>query len=337
MLEQVELVAKADEPAGSLSYGQQKLLEICMALMPNPGLVLLDEPVAGVNPALIERIKEHVRAWNAEGTGFLIIEHNLQLVMDLCERVLVLDQGCLLVDGTPSEVAADGRVIEAYLGQRGGGMSDPIVRIDDVHAGYGELGNPARHFARRAARPPDDHYRRQRRGQVDPAAPDRRYRPGHVPEACGTKERTLAAGRPRNASPTASGMVPQGRCNFPMLSVAENLRLGGLARKMPKDVLAAEVDRVLQRFPILKERWKTLVGNMSGGEQQVLEMAMVMINRPSLLLLDEPSLGLAPKPMERIFEEIRKLVEEGGVGPDGRTERRDGAAQFRPRRGDRTG
>ena len=119
LLEQVELMAKADEPAGSLSYGQQKLLEICMALMPDPGLVLLDEPVAGVNPALIERIKEHIRAWNAEGIGFLIIEHNLRLIMDLCERVLVLDQGRLLVDGTPSEVAADGRVIEAYLGQRG--------------------------------------------------------------------------------------------------------------------------------------------------------------------------------------------------------------------------
>ena len=120
LLDQVDLAAKAHDLAGSLSYGQQKLVEICMALMPAPALVLLDEPVAGVNPALIERIKEHIRAWNADGTGFLIIEHNLRLIMDLCERVLVLDQGRLLIDGTPAEVADDDRVIEAYLGRRGG-------------------------------------------------------------------------------------------------------------------------------------------------------------------------------------------------------------------------
>ncbi len=108
-----------------------------------------------------------------------------------------------------------------------------------------------------------------------------------------------------------TSLVPQGRCNFPMMSVAENLKLGGFARRTGKADLDAEVDRLVRRFPILKDRWRTLAGNLSGGEQQILEMAMVLVNRPRLLLLDEPSLGLSPKFMDMIFDEIRRLVDDG--------------------------
>ena len=189
-------------------------------------------------------------------------------------------------------------------------MSDPIVRIDDVHAGYGELEilhGISLDVPRARLTTIIGANGAGKSTLLRLIAGTVRARTGSVRY----EGKDISRWTPEERFADGIGMVPQGRCNFPMLSVAENLRLGGLARKMPKDVLAAEVDRVLQRFPILKERWKTLVGNMSGGEQQVLEMAMVMINRPSLLLLDEPSLGLAPKPMERIFEEIRKLVEEG--------------------------
>ncbi len=107
----------ADAPAGTLSYGQQKLLEICMALMSRPAMLLLDEPVAGVNPTLIQAIKGYIRGLNAAGMTFLIIEHNLEVVMDLCHRVIVLDSGELIAQGPPETVQADERVLSAYFGR----------------------------------------------------------------------------------------------------------------------------------------------------------------------------------------------------------------------------
>lgn len=107
------------------------------------------------------------------------------------------------------------------------------------------------------------------------------------------------------------GLVPQGRCNFPQLSVAENLMLGGYSRHLKRAELARESTAVVERFALLRERWEVDAGNLSGGEQQMLEMAMVLMARPRLLLLDEPSLGLAPGPMEAVFETVRALTAQG--------------------------
>jgi neutral amino acid transport system ATP-binding protein len=117
ILESVGLDHMAQSYAGGLSGGQRKLLEMARTLMTNPKLVLLDEPAAGVNPALIEKICGYITTWRQAGMTFLIIEHNMDVIMSLCDRVWVLAEGRNLVDGPPDVVQRDAKVLEAYLGQ----------------------------------------------------------------------------------------------------------------------------------------------------------------------------------------------------------------------------
>lgn len=115
-LEFVGLVPLALQPASVLSGGQRKLLELARVMVAQPQLVLLDEPGAGVNPALLDQIVDRVATLNRQGTTFLVIEHNMDLVASLCRPVMVMAQGRLLAQGEAAQVLADPRVAEAYLG-----------------------------------------------------------------------------------------------------------------------------------------------------------------------------------------------------------------------------
>ena len=116
LLELVTLGKLAHEPARILSGGQRKLLELARILMADPKIILLDEPAAGVNPALLDVIIAKIAEINARGITFVIIEHNMDLVSRLCERVLVMAAGRIMSEGAPAEVGRDPRVIEAFLG-----------------------------------------------------------------------------------------------------------------------------------------------------------------------------------------------------------------------------
>jgi ABC-type branched-subunit amino acid transport system ATPase component len=117
LLDLVGLGEKADAPAGSLSYGQRKLLAFAAALMPDPELILLDEPAAAVNPTMINQMKEHIRALHRQGKTVLLVEHNMDVVMDISQRVVVLDHGQKIAEGPPDVIRRDPAVIEAYFGR----------------------------------------------------------------------------------------------------------------------------------------------------------------------------------------------------------------------------
>jgi branched-chain amino acid transport system ATP-binding protein len=126
LLEIVGLSRLKDAPAAVLSYGQRKLLAIASAMMASPKLVLLDEPVAGVNPTMVLRITELLRVFRERKVTLLIVEHNMDFVMRLCERVIVLETGRMLADGTPAEVRRDKRVLDAYIGNAREGATQSI-------------------------------------------------------------------------------------------------------------------------------------------------------------------------------------------------------------------
>jgi branched-chain amino acid transport system ATP-binding protein len=116
ILEEFEIDHLATQPATKISGGQMKLVELARAMLAEPELLLLDEPAAGVNPTLRNKLAEQIRRLNEQGTTFLLIEHDMDFVMKLADPVIVLDQGSVLMEGTPGQVQRDQRVIDAYLG-----------------------------------------------------------------------------------------------------------------------------------------------------------------------------------------------------------------------------
>ncbi|MDB5657300.1 MAG: transporter related [Tardiphaga sp.] len=116
LIDLVGLTRLIEAPAVVLSYGQKKLLAFAAAMMARPRLIVLDEPVAGVNPTRVNEVAEILRKANASGISFLIVEHNVEFINSLCDKVVVFEQGAKLTEGTPDQVRNDPRVLEAYLG-----------------------------------------------------------------------------------------------------------------------------------------------------------------------------------------------------------------------------
>jgi ABC-type branched-subunit amino acid transport system ATPase component len=126
LLDFVGLTRLAQDPAGSLSYGQRKLLELAMVLAQEPSVILLDEPAGGINPTLIGQMADRISELNEQGVTFLLVEHNMEFVMGICDVVAVMERGAVIAVGEPGTVRHDPRVLDAYLGGSLDDEPDPV-------------------------------------------------------------------------------------------------------------------------------------------------------------------------------------------------------------------
>jgi ABC-type branched-subunit amino acid transport system ATPase component len=330
--------AVAGRAAGTLPYGDQRRLEIARALALQPRLLILDEPAAGMNPSEKQGIRELIERLNNDGLTILLIDHDMRLVMGVCKRVAVLNFGRKIADGTPKDVSIDAGVIKAYLGTRGEREVSSAPGASGVDEAT-EVGEAA--AGSKAAKEPESAVLDVRDLSVSYGAVNAvrgaslRVAAGEVVALIGangagksTILNTLSGLiRPDSGKATFDGLdlttakpsaivrhglvqIPEGREILARQTVLENLELATWGRTA-RAAATEDVEAAMRRFPILGERRAMRAGTLSGGEQQMLAIARGLLARPRLLLLDEPSLGLAPQMVDEVFAAIEEIHRDG--------------------------
>jgi branched-chain amino acid transport system ATP-binding protein len=342
LLEFVGIARLANEPAGTLSYGQRKLLELASLLVADPDVLLLDEPAGGVNPTLITHLADRIRELNKSGKTFLVVEHNMEFVMDLCDRVTVLSQGAPLVSGTPEEVRSNPAVLDAYLGGEDDASTqeelaeevthphrwppaapprpvvtepperlgpEPLLRIEGVTAGYG--GGDI--LKRVTFDVPEG-------GITCIVGPNGAGKSTLLSTISGLlrprqgqirfKGKVISGLTPRQILDLGIAQVPQAHSLFPEMTVRENVEMGAFTID-DKRLVSERLRAVEELYPIVRERGDERAGSLSGGQQRLVEFARCLMLDPALIILDEPSMGLDPQIRQIVFEMIERMHAQG--------------------------
>ena len=325
ILETCGLQEKASQLAATLTLLDLKRLEVARALALRPRLLLLDEVAAGLVGQEINEITHLIASVQARGVTIVLVEHVQAVIQQLAERVMVLEWGSKLAEGTPQEIAEHPGVIAVYLGTKQEESAtrqkavpspqlevntQPLLRLEQVNVNYGKL---------RALR-----------------AVDFEVRAGEIVAILGAN----GAGK-TTLTQTICGLVPmsggkilfndtditkypayrraqlgialchEGRRLFKDLTVRENIELGARYASHSSTPLAERMTRIYELFPALKERAGTLAGKLSGGQQQMVAIARGVVAEPKVLLLDELSLGLAPRIVDQLFATLPQICRWG--------------------------
>jgi ABC-type branched-subunit amino acid transport system ATPase component/ABC-type branched-subunit amino acid transport system permease subunit len=307
-------------PASELSHVDRRLIEIARALATNPAVLLLDEPAAGLSREDKTALGVLLKRIAATGVALVLVEHDMALVMGVSDRVVVIDAGVRIAAGLPVEVQQNDDVKRAYLGEGAGNprtarldstasLGKSLLETTGLEAGYGAVS-----VLKKVDLDVREHemvavlgangagkstLMRALSGLIRPV--------GGAVTLAGVPLATQPAHRVAAAGLT---LVPEGRQVFPAMSVLDNIRLGAFLRKDGTEPVARDLEAMLERFPRLRERARQRAGLLSGGEQQMLAIARGLMARPKLLLLDEPSLGLAPAIIEELFAALDRLRNE---------------------------
>ena len=338
----VGLQQEADREAATLSAGQQRLLALARALATGAELLILDEPGAGLNATEKDVLVNVIERLRGLGKTIVFVEHDLGFVGALAERMVVLDHGKLIAVGAPDAVRRDPAVIEAYLGNTdiavrpkayGGYAShSAALSIRAAHALLETRGLVVRYGGLTAV---NSVSLAIGAGEIvavvgaNGAGKSTLLKSiaGAVPLAAGQivfdgADLAPIAGPKRVGRGLA--LAPEGRQLFPTLSVRENLGMGHYSRLrlaglrnllLPTSEAGRELERAVAEvfafFPRLAEREAQLAGTLSGGEGQMLAIGRALMSRPRLLMLDEPSFGLAPQIAKEILEALPRLADTG--------------------------
>ncbi len=330
-LESIDLAARAasllsfvgysgdlDAPAGSLAHVDKRLVEIARALACSPDVLLLDEPAAGLMRADKERLAVLLGDIAALGVAVVLVEHDMSLVMGISDHMLALDAGRPILEGAPAEVRANPRVLEAYLGgadfkgrPRAQAWANEMVAVlatSKLTAGYGAA--PVLEGVDIDVYPGE---------MVAVLGANGAGKSTLLRAICGLHrpvegsvvlcDALMAQEEAHTIARAGLALVPEGRQIFPELTVMDNLLLG--AYRLGMATARQDAQALLERFPRLRERLGQRGGVLSGGEQQMLAIARGLMSRPDILVLDEPSLGLAPAMINELYDILADLRDEG--------------------------